>query len=195
VVITRTSTALLEGLKDFSRESTWQEFDRRYRPLLIAVGRRLGLGVIDAEDAAQETLAAFLVRYRQGDYSREKGRLRDWLAGIMTHKVRDVQRGQMRGERGRQAATPELLEQVADASVQQAMEQEWSRTLLRHCLEEVRRETAPQAFESFDLFALQGYSGQEVAAKLGISEDVVYQNKRRILQRLRESMAQWEGQW
>src|SRR5205823_5538374 len=53
-VITRTSTALLEALKDRSDHAVWWEFDGRYRPLLMAVGRRLGLDVADAEDAAQE---------------------------------------------------------------------------------------------------------------------------------------------
>ncbi|HET6248012.1 MAG TPA: hypothetical protein VFE47_09975 [Tepidisphaeraceae bacterium] len=49
-MLTRTSTALLDGLKNLSDPSAWQAFDVRYRPLLMAVGRKLGLSIADAED-------------------------------------------------------------------------------------------------------------------------------------------------
>ncbi|MCJ7543287.1 MAG: hypothetical protein MUP47_01770 [Phycisphaerae bacterium] len=49
-MITRTSTELLEGIKDPSNRAAWSELDRRYRPLILAVARRLGLGHDDAED-------------------------------------------------------------------------------------------------------------------------------------------------
>jgi DNA-directed RNA polymerase specialized sigma24 family protein len=102
-MITRTSTILLQRLKDRGDDAIWREFDTRYRPVLLAVGRRLGLGLADAEDAAQETLVAFLAEYKEGRYRREMGRLRDWLAGIMTHKVQDL-RGDRAG-RSRHSVT------------------------------------------------------------------------------------------
>jgi len=187
---------LLEGLKDPASQAHWEEFDSRYRPLLLAVGRRLGLNPVDAEDAAQETATAFLVQYREGRYSREKGRLRDWLAGIMAHKVRDAQRRlhRQRALVSDRDATS-AIEQIADPSVQAAMEQEWSRAVVRQCLEDIRSEVSPQAFESFELYALQQWPAQQVSQRLGISADVVYQNKRRILKRVRELLPGMEEAW
>jgi len=48
---TRTSSTLLEGLKDPADRTSWIEFDRRYRPLVFLVARRMGLQAVDAEDA------------------------------------------------------------------------------------------------------------------------------------------------
>lgn len=187
---------LLEGLRDSSSNSSWREFDARYQPLLMAVAHRLGLDATHAEDAAQETLTTFLVEYRDGRYSREKGRLRDWLAGIMRHKVHDVQRQLHR----QKALAPDSLPNETDAPepdmpIEAAMEEEWSRWLLRECCQRVRGEVTQQAYESFDLFALQQLPADQVAQRLGISVDLVYQNKRRILQRIRQLLPEIESAW
>jgi RNA polymerase sigma-70 factor (ECF subfamily) len=185
--ITRTSTALLEGLRDSGDESAWREFEARYRPLVFAVARRLGLQDADAEDAAQETLAAFVQAYREHRYDREKGRLRQWLRGIACHKVRDLLR-----RRGREVSASDrtdaerMLEQVPDAHAQSAWDDEWSKAVLRDCLEQVRGEVEPQTFEAFLLFALREWPARRVAEHLQISEAVVYQSKSRVLKRVRE---------
>ena len=57
---TTTTTAMLEGLRDPGNETVWRDFDERYRPVLIGFAQRLGLTAADAEDAAQETLLAFM---------------------------------------------------------------------------------------------------------------------------------------
>jgi RNA polymerase sigma-70 factor, ECF subfamily len=193
-VLTRTSTILLEGLKDLSNGAAWQEFEARYRPLLLAVGRRLGLTEADAEDAAQETVAAFLRDNREGRYSRERGRLRDWLAGIMSHKVRDLQRRQVREDKLLREQ-PAASDGAEDERIHAVMEEEWGKATLRMCLEEVRKEVAPQMYESFELSALRLWPAGQVAKRLGISVDAVYQNKSRVLQAIRELLPKMEEIW
>ena len=196
-LLTRTNTALLEGLKDSGDEAAWREFDARYRPLVVAVARRMGLQPSDAEDAAQETMAAFVQAYRQGRYDRQEGRLRDWLRGIACHKVRDLQRRQGRCEKpaaDRTDAT-RLLDQVPDEAPEAAWDAEWEKALLRQCLEEVRREVQPQTFEAFTLLALHEWPARRVAEHLQISEDVVYQSKSRVLKRVRELAAHLREIW
>jgi len=192
-VLTRTSTILLEGIKDGGNQSAWREFDARYRPLLMAVARRLNLSDADAEDAAQEALAAFTRGYRQGSYRRQQGRLRDWLTGIMAHKVRDVQRQRQRREEVLAAVATELED--CDQSVRAAMEVEWTRATLRQCLEEIRQDVSPLMYESFELSALQLWPARQVAERLGITIDAVYQNKTRVLVRLRELLPRMEEAW
>lgn len=196
-VITRTSTILLEGLKDLGNDLAWVEFDRRYRSLLMAVAHRVGLSDSDAEDAVQDTLAAFMEQYRHGNFNRQKGRLRDWLAGIMIFKARDIQRQSMRREKqgGRDSAGKGAIEEIEDKSIQSAFEEEWSNALLRQCLEEVRQEVSPQAYESFELFALHQWPARQVADRLGISMDLVYQNKRRVIGRIRQLLPRMEEIW
>jgi peptide/nickel transport system substrate-binding protein len=50
---TRTTTALLDELRDPANEAVWREFDARYRSVLIGFACRLGLEQTDAADAAE----------------------------------------------------------------------------------------------------------------------------------------------
>ena len=139
-------------------------------------------------------MTAFVAQHAQGRYDRDKGCLRDWLCGIMAHKVRDNQRRHLR----RQPADPREADratEIEDTSVQAAMEAEWSNAVLRQCLEEMRQEVQPKAFETFELFVLKQWPARQVAQQCGVSLDVVYQNKRRILQRIRERLPKVEEIW
>lgn len=57
---TRTTTALLDGLVDPANAEVWDEFDRRYRPIIVGFAARLGLADADAADVAQDVLTRFL---------------------------------------------------------------------------------------------------------------------------------------
>ena len=54
-----TTTQILEGLKTAQDESAWAEFCSHFQPVVVEFARKLGLSSIEAEDAAQETMAAF----------------------------------------------------------------------------------------------------------------------------------------
>jgi hypothetical protein len=84
---TQTSTTLLEGLKDAHNRTVWAHYVDRYRPLILSYLRRLGLTAADGEDVSQEALFAFAESYRAGSYDRQRGKLRDWLQGIVRHKL------------------------------------------------------------------------------------------------------------
>jgi len=196
-MLTRTSTTLLEGLKAPDDQSAWEEFVARYRPLVVAVGRRLGLQEADAEDAAQEALVAFVQAYRKGQYERQKGRLRSWLCGIACHKVRDVMR-----RRGREAQPvadktdgTRFLDQIEDTRAEHIWDEEWDRAVLRQCLDEVRWQVQPQTYEAFELFALRQWPAARVAEHLRVSVDVVYQSKSRVLKRVRQLLPQMHDAW
>jgi RNA polymerase sigma-70 factor (ECF subfamily) len=196
-LLTRTNTVLLEGLKNPGDRVSWETFDARYRPIILAVAKRLGLQEADAEDAAQETMAAFVERYRQQGYDRGKGRLRDWLRGIARHKVQDILRRNSRREVpvGDKTDATGFLNQVEDEQVQTVWEDEWEKAVLRQCLEEVKQEVSPRTFEAFELFALRDWPAKRVASHLQVSEDTVYQGKSRILARIRELLPEMEKVW
>ena len=90
--LTRTTTALLEGLRDSENAILWEAFDRRYRPILVGFARNLGLDEVDAADVAQETLSRFVQEYREGRYDRSRGRLGAWLVGIARYRILDLRR-------------------------------------------------------------------------------------------------------
>ena len=79
-----------------------------------------------------------------------------------------------------------FFSKVEDAKLQQAWEDEWNQAVLRQCLAQVREELPARSYEAFQLFALEQLPAREVARRLQVSEDFVYQVKHRVLARIRE---------
>ncbi len=196
-MLPHTSKTLLDGLKRSSDDVCWERFNGRYGPLVLAVALRMGLSLADAQDAVQETMGAFLENYREGKYDPDKGRLRDWLCGITAHKVRDIQRRNYRQEKNivDQTDATGFMNQIEDHKIEEAFDCESQKAIMRQCLEEVKQQVTTQTFESFELYALQQWPVKKVAGHLQISEDVVYQNKRRVLKRVREMLPKIREVW
>lgn len=186
---TRTTTRLIEQLRDPANAVAWTSFDQRYRPVLIRFARSLGFGPEAAAEVAQQALVEFVFAYRAGRYSRERGRLSSWLLGI----VRNVA---ARASRSRRAAAGDVaLTEVAaplpeEARLTQIWEREREAALLIEALARLRQSTRAKehTLRAFELAALRGVPAAEVAAQCGIDVDTVYVIKNRFTKRLREIM-------
>lgn len=190
-----TNTELLAGLADPENAAVWEEFDGRYRPVLLAFARRLGLSADDAQDAVQETLAAFVAEFRQGRYQRDRGRLRAWLFAIARtrvaqHRRREEQRQHWRGESA-------LAELPAENSWSGLWEEEWRRAILRAAYAELGTSTRTDActLEAFRRTTLGREAPATVAAELGMTVNAVYLARHHILAQLKELVARLECDW
>ncbi len=193
-----TNTYLLEGLKSPDNRTVWQQYVERYRPLLVRCGQRLGLGAEDAEDVAQHALLSFSKAYQAGKYDRAKGRLRDWLFGIVRNEIRNWRRRHQQREVqvASQPSQTDFFAQLGDEDRwEQVWEQEWRDAVMRQCLQEVRREVDPKTFEAFELFASRGWPAARVAEQLGLTANAVFIAKHRILRRIRELLPRMETVW
>lgn len=193
---TVTSTTLLEGLKDAANETVWLQFVERYRPLILRYGERLGLSAEDAEDATQASLLAFCQAYREAKYERARGRLGDWLFGIVHNQVRNAQR---KHGRSREVASSETqvsaIESNSSEEMERLWEEEWQDAVARECLAQVRREVQEATFAAFELHAIEGLPVAEVSERLGLTPNAVYGAKRRVLRRIRELKPFMEDAW
>ena len=191
-MLTRTTTDLLERLEDPANDEVWTAFDQRFRPIVIGMGRRLGLTEDDAADAAQETLTRFLTAYRAGKYDRDRGRLGGWITGIARHCIADLHRARAaRREHGGVSSVPEPLE---DDHLMAAWSAECEQEILRRGLDELRRgsRTDPRTIEAFELVAFEQQRPADVAERLELSVNEVYLAKHRCLKRLREIVRRLE---
>lgn len=185
-----TTTTLLHDLGDPANQHVWIEFDGRFRPILHALGRRMGLADADAADAAQESLAEFVRAYRQGKYDRDRGRLSSWLIGIARHCIADIyeQRDGARAVAGQSAidALPD------DQHMSMIWDEECRREILHRALQQLREETrtSPQTLEAFELVAIQQQSPAQAALQLGVEVNDIYLAKHRCLKRLRAIIAE-----
>ncbi len=190
-MLTRTTTALLDGLLDPADEETWRTFDHRYRPILVGFARRLGLPPEDAADAAQDTLAQFVGSYRAGKYDRDRGRLRSWIIGIARHCIYDIHQHRATDPKRGMSAISELPgESALNAMWDEQCEQE----ILRRGITELRQQTRTEqaTIRAFEMLAFDGRKPAEVARELSISLNDVYLAKHRCLKRLREILTHLE---
>ena len=194
---TVTSSTLLEGLKRHDDSRAWQRFSVRYEPMVLAFALKLGLNETDAQDVSQETMLAFVEGYWGGRYDPDKGRLRNWLFGIAHRKVIDTRRRRPkevvvsdRTDVGRFMGNVESPEEV-----QAVWEQEWQRSVLRACMEEVAKQLNPTTVSAFELYVLKQWPVEKVADQLGISQNAVYIAKTRMMDRVRKIKVEMEEIW
>lgn len=195
ILNTVTSTFLLDGLRDASNRTIWQEFVERYRPMLVRYGMRGGLREADAQDAAQQTLIAFCDAYQEGKYKREQGRLRHWLFGIARNQIRNMNRRLRRKEiqvADDASQTDFFDRQVDRAEMERIWEDEWQQAVVHQCLEEIRREVDDKSIRAFELFAWKGRSAQEVAELLDLTPNAVFIIKHRIMKRIHALLPKME---
>jgi RNA polymerase sigma-70 factor (ECF subfamily) len=189
-----TTTHVLEQLKTSDEAQAWDKLCDCFRPVVIKFAMQLGLSVIDAEDAAQETMVAFLKAFRSGKYDRDKGRLSHWLFGIAKRVILNL-RGRkplehLVADKTTGTSFWDLIED--DHSIRRSWETEWRHMILTRCLEQVRREFDPKVLEAFELHALKGMPVEEVTQRLDVSRNAVYIAKSRILSRLRQLTSEFE---
>lgn len=189
-MLSRTTTRLLDDLRNPSNAGAWELFDARYRPILVAFGRRLGFGPEEAEELAQRTLAEFVKSYGNGRYIRAEGRLSSWLIGIARHAACAMRRQRSPG-----------LDPAFDLPDENELTRVWERerelTILSQALDRLRTSTRTDdhTMRAFELFALRGVPAAEVASQCGISVDAVYTIKNRLTARLRELVSEFTAEF
>ncbi len=185
-----TTTLLLAQIADFGESRAWEEFDRRYRPVLLTFGISLGLGRDDAADMAQTTLADLARGLRDGQYCRGKGRLRAWIFGIARHRAARI----IATRRCVQHLADELGA-LSDERMADLWEQARQKAIVDAALARLRETSriAPATLSAFELVALRGVPAVEVAVLCGMrGADEVYIAKSRVTQRLRQIVAEIE---
>ena len=189
-----TTSTIIDQLRDFENHGAWDRFMVRFRTPLINFAVRSGLKPLDAEDVAQNTLLAFAKAFRDGKYDPAKGRLRDWLFGIAFRQLGDMRRRLAKHENREAAAeaTSFFANLPDEQEATRSWNDEWTRAVLRDCLDQARREMEPTTLQAFELFALAKQPATEVAEQLGMTRNAVFIAKHRVLKRLRELQVSYE---
>lgn len=192
-----TTSTVLKKLRDYDAKTAWELLDKHFQGALVQFGGRMGLSPADAQDAAQETLITFAQAYREGNYDKEKGRLKSWLYGIAKRQCMKV-RGKVTRQRdrghGEQSDDSQPLEQIAAEGDDLAdlWEEEWRRMVYARALECVRSEVTPDTFEMFQQVVFKGQTNDEVAEEFGVERAKVYDAKYRVTRRLAQLAGEYE---
>lgn len=181
-----TSISLLERLHRPEETEAWPRFVRLYTPLLFYWARRAGLKQDDAADLVQEVLTVLVQKLPAFNYEPSKS-FRRWLHTITLNKWR---------ERGRRKTLPRSgaddpgVSDVAALSEEEPFDEvEYRQQLVRRALQIMQAEFEPTTWKACWESVVSARPAAEVAAELGVSVDVVYGAKSRVLRRLRQELA------
>lgn len=190
-----TTSALLHGLHESGNEAAWRALDDRYRPILVATGRRFGLNEADAMEVAQETMLRVLEGCRGERYDRSKGKLRTWILTIARHRMIDLHR--RRSVRREADGVSAIMEKPDAIMLDDCWQSEERAAVLREAMQRLdsSSKAAPTTIEAFRLHVLQGMPAQAVADRLDVSLNDIYLAKSRITKRLKALVDEVDLSW
>jgi RNA polymerase sigma-70 factor (ECF subfamily) len=177
-----THSSLLSRMRDPGDGKSWAEFHQQYRGLVMRVIQKAGLGAQDAEDVAQEALAAVAKAIPDFVLDRTKGSFRGWLYRITSNKLSDFLRTKYRRHRHLHEGQTSHLEAQADPIdlMEKAWDGEWQAFLLERALERVKEQTTSRAFQIFHLSAVKQWSTEQIMENLGINRTSIYLARYRL---------------
>ena len=170
-------------------EEAWKGLADLYRPLIIGWLNRQGVPAVDLEDLSQDVLLSVVKHLPGFEHSGNRGAFRSWLRTIVCSRTIDYWRAAGASTRaGGGSGATAALEQIADpdSDLNRQWDEEHDRYVLGCLLDLVEQEFEPATLRAFRRLALEGASGAEVAAELGLSVAAVYMAKSRVLQRIRQ---------
>jgi RNA polymerase sigma-70 factor (ECF subfamily) len=178
-----TSLSLLQRLRGGAEPEDWERFVYLYTPLLERWAGLAGARDADAGDLVQDV---FTVVYRKLAHfaPQRPGSFRAWLRTVLVNRWRDVCR---RATAGPEIVDSHRLDEVP-ALQAAAQDSEDCERLVARALERIRPEFQPHTWQAFWEFTTSGAEASTVAQRLGVSVDVVYAAKCRVLRRLRQEL-------
>lgn len=179
-----TRIGLLMQVRDPANHTAWEEFANLYRPVIYRFARQRGLQEADAEDLAQNVLAAVADQISEWEPSDHRARFRTWLSRVaMNQTITMFRRRKTDAARGGTTAVVVLQNHQDEAT---GLELNYRREVFRAVARRVRSEFEEATWQAFWLTAVDGVSIKDTATSLGRSVGSVYTARSRVIRRLQE---------
>jgi RNA polymerase sigma factor (sigma-70 family) len=191
-VESQTSATLLARLRQVpADQSAWVQFTERYGRKIYAWCRQWNLQAADAEDVTQTVLLKLAEKMQTFDYDPGKS-FRAWLKTVARHAWSDFWSGRKAAVVGGSQAV-ELLQTVeAREDLVRRLDDEFDRELLDEAAARVRQRVTPRTWQAFELTAVQGRSGADAAAELGMNVATVFVARSKVQKMLQEEVQRLE---
>lgn len=165
-------------------EQAWRRLHQSYRPLICWWCGRNGIPAQDIDDIAQDVFAALAKSLTNFDHQTFRG----FLWTITRNKIRDYWRARQDCPvAGGGSTLQQVLANVeADSSQDIGPADQATKILFDAVVRMVQGEFSEQDWQAFWQVTVEGKSAAEVAAALGITPNVVYLARTRIMRRIRK---------
>lgn len=182
-----TRATLLERLRNWQDQASWQQFFDTYWKLIYSSARTAGLTQAEAQDIVQETMLAAAKHLPNFKYDPAIGSFKTWLLNMTRWRIADQFRKRTPGAPPPapcSSTQTALLDRLPDpaANAEALWETQWQANLLEAAIANVRRRIDPQKFQLFDLYVNRDWPPEKVARTLGVTTNQVYLAKHRIIE-------------
>ncbi len=184
-----TRISLLQRLQDCDpSDEGWQEFVARYAALLKNWCRNWGVGASDIDDVVQETLIAVVTSLPSFEH-RGTGSFRGWMKTIarrcFAQLVKHCQRNPVACALALDGSHDRACEKLIDS-----FDEEARRELFSLSAKLVKSRVAETTWRAFEMSAIDGLPGAQIAETLGIHIGSVYVSRGRVQRMISETIAE-----
>ena len=190
----QTSVTLLGRLRqDPKDEAAWTDFVARYQPIILQWCRGWRLQEPDANDVTQAVLLRLSRLMATFVYEPSRS-FRGWLKTLSHHAWRDLVDERKRAGTG--SGDNRMREFFANLEagddLVHHLEEEFRRELMEQAMALVRLRVAERTWDAFRLTAIEGRSGAETAAQVGMKVARVYKAKSEVKEMIRQEIRKLE---
>jgi RNA polymerase sigma-70 factor (ECF subfamily) len=197
-----TRTTLIDRLKNWQDQSSWQDFFDTYWKLIYGVARKSGLTDTEAQEVVQETMISVAKHMPGFQYNRATGSFRAWLLKMTRWRITDQLRKRARSAAHQQNAEDttmgtSTIEKIIDPTglnLNALWDAEWENNLIDAAVAKVKRQVDPQKYQIFDFYVNKAWAPEQVASTFGISVGQVYLAKHRITEMIKKEINRLETQ-
>jgi RNA polymerase sigma-70 factor (ECF subfamily) len=167
----------------------WREFVTLYGGTIYRWCRGWGLQQADAEDVTQQVFLNLSMRMRNFCHDPRRSFL-GWLKTVAQHERQHYMTRQRRaGQAGGGDCAAQLLAAIeAREDLSRRLEETFDHELLQQAAVTVRLRVDPKTWDAFDLMAVQGRRGADVARRLGMRVGTVFVARSRVQRMLRDEV-------
>lgn len=183
-----TRSSVLRAVADTENEAAWNRLFNLYAGFVFSIARRKGLNDTDADDMVQMVFTDLARNLPTFKYDREKGRFRSYLTGLVNWRVIDRLKT-LKRETELKADFRKYLRSAAGKDDTFA-EREWQAAATEEALRRIKPDVRPEHYAAFVASAIEGQDTEIVTKLYGISSDNLYQIRKRLTAKLRETVAE-----
>ncbi len=200
-VYAQTRQSLIDRLKDWEDQRSWEEFYQTYWRLIYSMALKAGLRPEEASEVVQETILSIAKQQQKEEkgYDREKGSFKSWLLQVTKWRIADQFRKRQRDQRliatlpddPDSSSNTGALERFADpagSDIEKEWDAEWNANLTKAALHRVKTKVSPKQFQIFDCYVVKGWDAAKVQEHLEISMTQVYLAKHRVGKLVRQEI-------
>ena len=183
-----TRSSVLRAVANTENEAAWQRLFNLYAGFVFSIARSKGLNDADADDIVQVVFTDLARNLPTFQYDRAKGRFRSYLAGLVHWRVTDRLKAGKR-DADLKASFEEEAKATAAAGDAAFEEREWQAAALEEALRRIKPDVRPEHYAAFVASTVEGQDTETVMRLYGLSRDNLYQIRKRLTERLRETTA------